>query len=313
MIIDVGPFRAEHLNDAAGLLADAYERQRVATPLLPERDSSYFLDYLRQFGGNVGAAAFVSGRLCGFMVETMRFSWKGQQVAGCSELSHAVGADDPPAVYRMLHRELAGRWVEEGRHLHILGHLAGDEALTRCLYLLGFGAFLAEELRDLSPLECHGGFAVLEDPDPPALVGLQREHRRYYRHSPIFLKKDDTDAGIQSELEDHLSGGDRLLACADGDGIVALFIVGESASEGEGLLLRRSNTAQLKSAFVRPVERRRGIGAALLERSIGWARDQGYDRMFVEHETANIPGSAFWGRYFRPFVHYSMRYVDNTL
>ena len=56
-----------------------------------------------------------------------------------------------------------------------------------------------------------------------------------------------------------------------------------------------------------------GVGSYLLDRSISVAREGGWERLFVEHETANIPGSSFWGRHFRPFLHYSMRYVDSTL
>lgn len=44
-----------------------------------------------------------------------------------------------------------------------------------------------------------------------------------------------------------------------------------------------------------------------------WARDAGFDRMFVEHETANLEGGAFWRRHFSPYLVFSMRYVDRTI
>ena len=311
MSIDASPLRNEHLDDAALLLAGAYDRQRSSMPLLPERAPGYFRDHLAQCWRDVGVAAFDDGHLCGFMMESMRFGWKGQQAAGCCELSHAVSADDPAAVYRLLYRDLGARWVDEGRHLHIIGHAATDADLIHCLFHLGFGAFLCEQLRNLSSLACDDEFTVVVDPDPALLVELQSEHRLYYRDSPIFLRKDEGD--IRAELEGCLAHGDKLLAGADDGEITALFIVGESASEGEGLLLRSSNSAQLKSAFVRPQKWRQGIGTALLARSIAWAREQGYERIFVEHETANIQGAAFWGRHFNPYGLYSMRYVDNTL
>ena len=311
MSIDTCPLRAEHLDDAASLLAGAYDRQRASTPLLPERGLDCFREHLERTWRDVGVAAFAGSRLCGFMMESMRFGWKGQQAAGCNEMSHTICPDDP-AVVCLLYRDLGARWVDEGRHLHIVGHSATDEALIDGLFHLGFGAFLCEQLRDPSPLERDGEFAVLADPDPELLVELQNEHRSYYRSSPIFLRKDNGQSE-RSDLEAHLARGDRLLAGVDEDDVTALFIVGESASEGEGLLLRSSNTAQLKSAFVRPHQRRRGIGTALLARSISWAQEQGYERVFVEHETANIAGAAFWGRHFDPYLLYSMRYVDNTL
>jgi hypothetical protein len=50
-----------------------------------------------------------------------------------------------------------------------------------------------------------------------------------------------------------------------------------------------------------------------LQHAIEWSRQQGYERLFVEHETANIYGGNFWSSYFRPYLYASMRYIDTTL
>lgn len=320
MNITFAPFAPAHFDDAARLLADAYAAERLASPHLPALEQlgggkgrHLFEEFLGKLAGNAGVAAFENGRLCGFMVESMRFAWKGQQAAGCDELAHAARGADRALLYSLLYQEIAARWVEEGRHLHIVRHLAHDAALKECLYRLGFGAILAEEVRDLSPIAAPANVVIMEDPEPAALVDLQREHGRYYPASPIFLRRDDSDDDILAELRAHAAAGDKLLACRDGAGCGALVIVGESKLDGEGFLLRHTNSAQLKSAYVRPGGREQGTGTALLARAIAWARAQGYERLFVEHETANIPGSAFWGKYFEPFVLVSMRYVDNTL
>lgn len=314
------PFAPAHIDDAARLLADAYAAERVASPHLPASERlaggmgrAVFTDTLAAVADRTGVAAFANGRLCGFMVETMRFTWKGQQAAGCHELAHAVHGEDRARLYSLLYQELAARWVDDGRHLHLVGHLAHDAVLKESLYRLGFGAILAEEVRGLTPVAAAADVTIVEDPDPAALVALQQEHVGYYRTSPMFLRKDDTDAEILAELQDHVAAGAKLLACAGDDGFCALFIVGESAPDAEGRLLRRTNSAQVKSAYVRPEQRGQGLGAALLQRASAWASAQGFDRLFVEHETANIAGSAFWSKHFEPFVLFSMRYVDNTL
>jgi hypothetical protein len=49
---------------------------------------------------------------------------------------------------------------------------------------------------------------------------------------------------------------------------------------------------------------------ALLNACIGWARAQNFERLMVEHETANLLGSAFWGRHFSPYLTFSMRCVE---
>ena len=314
------PFTSTYIDDATRLLAEAYAAERGASPPLPAmerlgggRGRRVFEDALVEVADRPGVAAFAGGRLCGFMVESMRFTWKGQQVAGCHELAHAAAGDERARLYSLLYQELAQRWVDAGRHLHIVRHLAHDAALTESLYRLGFGAILAEEVRDMTPIAAATGVAIVEDPEPATLVALQREHGRYYGRSPIFLHRDDTDADILAELQNHVAAGDKLLACIGAEGYDALFIVGASKLEGEGFLLRHTNSAQLKSAYIRPGQRGQGMGAALLQRAIAWAQAQGFDRLFVEHETANIAGSAFWAKYFEPFVLISMRYVDNTL
>ena len=91
------------------------------------------------------------------------------------------------------------------------------------------------------------------------------------------------------------------------------MIVGESKIGGEGFLLQKTNTAQIKSAYARTEMRDKGIGKALLQRAIQWSQQQGYERIFVEHETANLAGSRFWSKYFHPYLYYSMRYIDNNL
>jgi GNAT superfamily N-acetyltransferase len=93
----------------------------------------------------------------------------------------------------------------------------------------------------------------------------------------------------------------------------AYFIVGPCRGQGEGLLLAETRTAQICSAYARPEVRGKGVGTALLDRCVRWARAHGFERLFVEHETANIPGTAFWRRHFSPYLYASMRYVDSTL
>jgi GNAT superfamily N-acetyltransferase len=85
--------------------------------------------------------------------------------------------------------------------------------------------------------------------------------------------------------------------------------VGESTIGGEGFLLEQTNTAQIKSAYVRAEMREKGIRTALLQRVIEWSRHQRYERIFVEHETANFYGGNFWCTYFDPYLYFSMRYM----
>ena len=65
--------------------------------------------------------------------------------------------------------------------------------------------------------------------------------------------------------------------------------------------------------FADSVKDKGRVGKALLQRVVKWSKENGYDRLFVEHETANYYGGNFWTSYFDPYMYFSMRYVDNTL
>jgi GNAT superfamily N-acetyltransferase len=118
---------------------------------------------------------------------------------------------------------------------------------------------------------------------------------------------------VLAELEAHAQQGDTFFVYDEQDEPCAYMIVGESTIDGEGFLLEQTNTAQIKSAYARPEVRGKGIGTALLQRAIAWSQQQGYARLFVEHETANIYGGNFWSSHFRPYLYASMRYIDTTL
>jgi GNAT superfamily N-acetyltransferase len=253
------------------------------------------------------------GRLLAYMVTGKRFRWKGQQAALVPEYGHAAVLADRPALYQRLYMRLAQQWADERAHLHLIRHLAHDGALQETLYQLGFGAILAERLRDLAPVPRASQAAIVEEREARKLVELHMEHTRYYPTSPIFIHKSADEGEALAELEDHLQQGDALLTYYERQQPCAYFIVGESAVGAEGFLLQRTNTAQIKSAYARPEARSRGIGAALLQNAVEWARQRGYACLFVEHETANVYGGNFWRKHFAPYAHFSMRYIDNTI
>lgn len=290
MRFDVEPLRERHMGAALHLLRASYERERLQCSLLPA--------WSQRRGGGADD------------VERQRLS---QAAAMCDELSYATNPALSDVIFSSLYREMAHRWVEEGRRLHTIGHLHHDEQLRRNLFHLGFGAILQERLRDLACVVDAPAVAIIEDPELTDLVDVQTEHARYYRTSPIFLRKDDRPDTQLSELREATEAGDRLFAIEEQGMMQGLFIVGPSAQQGEGLLLRQTNSAQVKSAYLRPCVRGRGLGRALLRRCVEWAREHGYERLLVEHETANIAGSAFWTQHFNPYLTYSMRYVDDTL
>jgi GNAT superfamily N-acetyltransferase len=236
------------------------------------------------------------------MLTGATFNFKNQKTAMVPEYGHNAVGEDRNELYRLMYMKLSARWIRDKIHLHIIGHFAHDNELTDTLFQLGFGAILSERLRDLSPVTHDHKFRIQYVHDLAKLVELAQEHRQYYLEAPIFIKKNPEPEAILSDLKDHVEHGDRFLVYYEQDVPAGYLTIGALKKKGEGFLLRDTNTAQVKSAFIKPFFRGKGAGAALLDEAIAWARDDGFDRLFVEHETANYYDGQFWQKYFSFFA-----------
>jgi GNAT superfamily N-acetyltransferase len=312
------PFTEAHIAPAVTLWRESYRHEQAANPLLPARalmEPEWIAGALGKCLANPGVALLYQGQLAGYMVTGAQFPWKGQQAALVPEYGHGADVQYRRAAYQRMYTHLAEEWVMHGQQLHLLAHFAHDRRLQETYYQLGFGALLAERLRDLSPLDAVPTKRVLvvQERDVRKLVALELEHNRYYRQSPIFLYKDADPEATLADLEAQAQQGDAFFVHYEQGEPRAYMVVGESNQGGEGFLLQQTQTAQIKGAYARPALRGQGVGRALLQAAIQWAREEGYRRLFVEHETANVTGARFWGKHFAPYLYISMRYVDATL
>jgi GNAT superfamily N-acetyltransferase len=310
------PMTQEHLEPALELFLESYRQERRANPALPRGvldQPGFIRAALKTSLGNPGVASFQQERLAGFMLTGDRFTWKGQQAALVHEYSHSAQEGEKPELYRLMYQRLAQEWLGEGIHLHLIGHLAHDKALLDTLYLLGFGGLVCEQVRDLDRNVQHPEIPIREERDPQNLIDLELEHRRYYQQSPIFLARELRREQALAEIASQIEAGDQFHVAYEDGQSCAYMILGESNTGGEGFLLQHSNSAQIKSAYVKPAARSQGVGSALLQYAIEWSRRAGFERLFVEHETANLSGGSFWRKHFEPFVYFSMRYIDSTL
>jgi GNAT superfamily N-acetyltransferase len=312
------PFTADHLKSAVDLFVNNYRREQEESPLLPSKTigtAGQIHDCIKPLLANPGVAVLENDRLVAFMLTGYRFPWKGQETVLVPECCHASAPDDRRELYQVMYMRLANEWVSNHIHLHIIGHFAHDIALKESLYQLGFGAIITEALRDLSAIKGAPFTDIVGETHVERLLDISIEDMRYYRNAPIFLMKEAEPGERRADLELAIRQGDTYLVFSENNKIGAYFCVGESASgpRQEGFLLRDTRTAQVKNAFVKPRLRGNGIGKSLLQHAVDWSAEHGYERLFVEFETANYFGGNFWRRYFTPYLYFSMRYVDNTI
>jgi GNAT superfamily N-acetyltransferase len=316
MDYQIKDFSAKHINAAVDLFLQSYKHEKERNTLLPEdiiTDPQLILSSLNANVQNTGVAAFSNNRLIGYMLTRSPFSFKNQKAVMVPEYGHSSIDKDRHELYKLMYMNLSSKWIQQNIHLHIIGHFAHDEELSDLLFKLGFGAILSEKLRDLSPITNNPDILVQTTSNQELLVDLELEHRQYYQKAPIFIKKNTDRDTIRSDLMNHHENGDVFLVVSVNDVPAGYFCIGTSTKDGEGFLLQDTNTAQIKSAYITSSFRRKGMGTALLNETVNWARSNSFNRLFVEHETANYSGGKFWEKHFTPYLYYSIRYMDNSI
>ena len=319
------PTEPSMATEGFALFRQAYLRARQANPLLPALTPAHearLRGRVERAFAHEGMTAWRGGSLRGFMIAGPPFDFRGSVAALVPEYAHAVAEGEEAALVGPLYTAVAERLVREGAQLHLIGHFAVDTVTTASLFDLGFGAVVREQLRGLDDVAeadaargDHDGWCARVERVPHAATWasfgpIAAQHAATYRESPLFVRKDASLQAAVEELEAHRAVGDPLFVVRDGGEPLGYLIAGPCAGATEGRLLEGTATAQVRSAFVLPAARRSGIGGALLQHAVAWARDAGFERLFVEHETANPSGAAFWGRHFVPYLTFSMRYVE---
>ncbi len=182
--LEVLPFDASHLPDAARLLAERHRRHRLDEPLLPARfeDPAACEPEVAALLGTddaSGSVAVRDGRVVGYLLGAPKPSRTWGPNVWVEAAGHAVEeAED----VRDLYAAAATRWVDEGRTAHYALVPAHDDALVGAWFRLAFGHQHTHAVRppltERSPgRACRSAAPVRAD--IPALARLEVELPRH--------------------------------------------------------------------------------------------------------------------------------------
>ena len=132
-------------------------------------------------------------------------------------------------------------------------------------------------------------------PDLPALaalwITLLESHASL---DPVFALRAGAPAPLEVELQEAIEDADTALFVAEADGRVVGFCAAHF--ERSPALAREACRTEITELVVEPAARQRGIGRALANGALAWARSRGALRVEVRVAARNEAGQSFWRR-----------------
>jgi GNAT superfamily N-acetyltransferase len=333
--ITVRPFETRDIDSAAALLAARHRRDRKRLPVLSvdlesPNAAGEVLAALRESPRASGAVAVSDGSIAGFAIgeratEPPADSYMGQlavpQSVSLSAVGHAVAErDDAIDIYRLLYRELAEEWVAAGHFHHSVHLVAGDEVVQEAWLTLGFGRHVTCAVREgTTPVEGPKNDAIeirrATKEDVAEVVGLARSLGLHHISSPMFMYWPvfPEHALLARGYLGKLLEGDNPHFVAYENGKP----VGMTTFLRQGFIppyVSSDANVYLFMGIVESDARDGGVGRALLDHGMAWARGEGYERSTLHVLSANYSGAPFWfGMGFAPVEHSMDRHIDERV
>jgi GNAT superfamily N-acetyltransferase len=303
--LEVVPLQASHAPEAAALVAAQIRSLCASVPALAvewseEAPLARLVTELAVRGS--GAVALRAGVPVGFQAATL-IDGHGGRWAYTPDVGHAAVGGGRDRVVEALYAHLAAAWVREACLEHTVTVLVNEIETLGTLARLGFGQTVVDLIRDLSPVDgCRPvGEVTVRRADPAddaSVAALEDGLRAHLAASPTFLRMNPPRS---PELHRRvLADPGQATFIAEAAGVPIAFLrIGPSATD-VATIVRGPGTASITAAFTVAGRRGDGIATCLLDAAVRWAREAGYARSAVDHESANGEAARFWARHFTP-------------
>lgn len=305
-VIEIHPFNSSHLDEAAVLLAHRHAAQRKVEPALPAafEDAATARTAIQELLTDEasGAIAIRGDDLLGYVLGTPRADPTWGPNMWVELAGHAVS---DPELIRDLYAFAATRWVGEGRTSHYAIVPATDAPSVDAWFRLGFGHQHVHALRQVPT-------GVSRTPPPgvttrpaersdiDALAELDPLLQIHQALSPCFSTSVEipTVEQARGEWVEEFDDGDGGTFVAERDGRVvgAALVCSVERSGAHSGLARPANAALLAFAVVALEAQGSGIGQALADEALGWARDRGCEVIVTDWRMTNLLSSRAWPR-----------------
>ena len=190
-MIEIRPFKASYIEDAARLFSTAFNEARKALPLIPPRSDVVVFteERLEKIKDNPGFAAFESNRFVGYMVELItNDKFMGTPTGFVIELFPcATTTSSREKIYQHLYKEMSRSWIDRGYHAHQICFFATDNVLAYTFFRLGFGITHFELFRDLTNPAGNITEVDIRRLDREEIIyEIDKAHDAYYLNPPLL-------------------------------------------------------------------------------------------------------------------------------
>lgn len=315
----IEPFTHAHVLAAGELVAAGVARLRRRVPAVPAAmaDPAHAARAVASLlDRGAGLAAVDDGDLVGFQL-AVQLDGRGGRFAYTPDAGHAATPDPEGRLRARLYADLAEGWIRAACLEHVMTVPADDEAALSAYARLGFGHHVVDLVADLGPVAVGplpGGVTIRKagPADATAILDLDAGLRRHLQASPIFLRM-----GAQAPREVHrrrLEEPEAATYLAERDGSPIAFLRIEPCASDIAMLVRDPGTASVTGAFTLAEARGSEVASHLLAAAVDWAREHGYARWAVDHESANGEAARFWSRHATPVaISISRRLAPGTV
>jgi GNAT superfamily N-acetyltransferase len=317
-LLHVESLNRKHIPDLHTLWISQYLEVKKQYAYLPEtwlEKLSYFARFIEQHTKNsAGIVITFRHAVIGFMAYDM-FDFHGERTAFFPIMAHAADPAYKLVAYSTMYNHLSQVLVEQECLNHIVTFFSHDQELQIYLFELGFGLYVVDAYRDLSPIPqdmiAHSGRvrqATHKDLDD--LFAIVKESDAFYAKAPLFLKR---ESETKAQIIEMLTSPDYAVFVAiDNDTIVGYMNI-RCHSENNVQTLSDSATALIDplGAYLRKEYRGRGIGKQLLHEVVTWSSQREITTIHVDFESANYYANQFWPKYFVPILASVRRHLNS--
>ncbi len=308
MSLTFAPFSREHWPAAAEILAAGHRANREREPQLPERygGPAAALEVIENtLKEGSGVVAVRDGRITGYLAGVLEIETL-ERVAVVLPSGAAIDRGEDAGLYREMYAAAAQRWVENGYFVHYAHVPAMDAAQVQAWYSLGFGRYSLYNWRGLTPVDGPEAEISIRRAGAEAIdqeEALRDSLRRYNATSPILHPyvrpgADERQRLFDAERELMARPDHAYFIAYERDEAVAFMTFTPPQPD---YTLTPDGSVYLHLAFVDESARSGGVGAAIVNRGLEWAREQGYKLCTVGYFSPNLLGARFWqGKGFMP-------------